>query len=260
MFCLALEGIIKNKLPFILDTEKDYINELTWKQKLRLELKRLLSLKNLRILLTNTLILSNAIYFTRIDIATIDLSDSLHLIMSRVLLKLVIAFFIIHWIFYNVTRFFLRIYFHVHIRQKFLKRKKQLEANGRFSLLRETHGVYKGLSFVIREYIYNLGYFTRNDLRTDVKITEEMKEEMLNDLLIDCYKWIYCLIHLVFTLFFIWEYVNFWLLVAAILAICWNFLLAYLTFPIIMNLEILNKIRLDIIKDRTLGMKMPDSK
>lgn len=237
-------------------TEGDNIEKLTWRERLLGELRHFLSLGNFRMLLMNTLILSNAFYFTSIDYASIDLSNPMELIMSKILLKVLVAYILIHWIFYRVPRFFMRIYFHLHVRNKYLKWKKRLEQRGRFRLLRETHELYKILSKVFRNYIYNLGYFTRNDLRLDEEITEEMKEEILNDLLMDCYKWMCCLIHLIFTLFFIWDYANFWLILIAFLAIVINFALAYSAFPIVMNLELLNKIRLDTIKDRKLGTEV----
>lgn len=236
--------------------EEDYIEELTWRERLLGELRHFVSLGNFRMLLMNTLILSNAFYFTSIDFKSIDLTDPMELLMSKILLKLVAAYLIIHWTFYRVPRFFMRIYFHLYVRNKYLKWKKRLEQRGRFRLLRETHELYRILSVLFRNYIYNLGYFTRNELRLEAEITEETKEELLNDLLMDCYKWMCCLIHLVFTMFFIWDYANFWLILIAFLAIVMNFAMAYSAFPIIMNLELLNKIRLDLLKDRKLGTEV----
>lgn len=239
-----------------MELEEDNILELTWRERLLVEIRHYFSLGSFRILLTNVLIVSSAFFFIGIDYSSLDLPKAKQLITSMMLLKFSGAFILVQWIFYKIPKFFMRIYFHMHVRNTFLKWQQQLEENGRFSLLRETNEVYKGLSFFVRNYIYNLGYFTRNDLRLDVKITEEIKEEMVNELLLDCYKWMCCLIHLIFTLFFIWDYVNFWLIAVALFGIGLNFALAYMTFPLVMNLEILNKIRLDIIKDRKLGMKV----
>ena len=255
-FADADEWAGEGEIVRLMEMEAKYILELTWRERLVGELWRYFSLVSFRILLTNVLILSSAFFFIGIDYSSLDLPKAKQLITSMMLLKFSGAFILVQWIFYKIPKFFMRIYFHMHVRNKFLKWQQQLEENGRFSLLRETNEVYKGLSFFVRNYIYNLGYFTRNDLRLDVKITEEVKEEMVNELLLDCYKWMCCLIHLLFTLFFVWDYVNFFLIAIALIGIAFNFIMAYTTFPLVMNLEILNKIRLDIIKDRKLGMKV----
>jgi hypothetical protein len=154
-----------------------------------------------------------------------------------------------------MPRFFLRLYFHLYIRNKFLKWKSELEKKGKFKLIKEVHGIYKAIYFVIKNYVYNLGYFTRNDLVLSVEINEEIKEELLNEMLIDCYKWISCMIHFIITLCFIWKFVNVWLILLATFFIFLNFATPFIAIPIVMNLEILNKIRIELLKDKTLGTK-----
>lgn len=223
------------------------------KEKLFNEIRHLISLNNFRITLTYTLIITSAMYFTSIEYSNIDFSSPRKLFENYIILKFVTASIIVNWVFYRVPRFFLRIYFHVYIRNKFLKWKAELEKKGKFKLLKEVHGVYKGLYFLIKNYVYNLGYFTRSDLALEVEITEEIKEEILNEVLVDSYKWICCMIHFIITLCFIWKFINVWLILVAVFFIVTNFAIPFIAIPIVMNLEVLNKIRMDLIKDNSLG-------
>ncbi|MEO6303297.1 MAG: hypothetical protein ABIP51_08990 [Bacteroidia bacterium] len=223
------------------------------KEKLFNEIRHLLSLNNFRITLTYTLIITSALYFTSIEYSNIDFSNPSKLFENYIILKLVAASILVNWIFYRIPRFFLRIYFHVYIRNKFLKWKIELEKKGKFKLLKEVHGVYKALYFFIKNYFYNLGYFTRNDLVLNVEINEKIKEEIINEVLVDCYKWICCMIHLIITLCFIWKFVNIWLILGAVFLIVTNFTTPFIIIPIVMNLEVLNKIRIDLLKDKRLG-------
>jgi hypothetical protein len=157
-----------------------------------------------------------------------------------------------------MPRFFLRIYFHIYIRNKFLKWKEELERKGKFKLLKEVHGVYKALHFLVKNYVYNLGYFTRSDLTLEVEINENIKEEILNYVLVDCYKWICCMIHFIITLCFIWKFINVWLILGAVFFIFTNFATPFIAIPVVMNLEILNKIRIELIRDNSLGTKSID--
>ncbi len=225
------------------------------KEKLFNEIRHLLSLNNFRITLTYTLIITSALYFTSMEYSSIDFSSPSKLFENYIILKLVAASIIVNWVFYRVPRFLLRLYFHIYIRNKFLKWKTELEKKGKFKLLKEVHGVYKGLYFIIKNYVYNLGYFTRNDLGLEVEINEEIKEEILNEVLVDSYKWICCMIHFIITLCFIWKFISAWLIVGAVILIFLNFATPFIAIPIVMNLEVLNKITIDLIKDKNLGKK-----
>jgi hypothetical protein len=225
------------------------------KEKIFNEIRHLLSLNNFRITLTYTLIITNALYFTSIEYSSIDFSNPKMIFENYIVLKFVGASIVINFVFYRIPRFFLRIYFHLYIRNKFLKWKVELEKKGKFKLLKEVHGIYKGLYFVIKNYIYNLGYFTRNDLVISLEINEETKNEIINEVLVDCYKWICVMIHFIITLCFIWDYINTWLILGAIFLIIVNFATPFVIIPIVMNIEVLNKIRLDIIKDKSIGTK-----
>lgn len=225
------------------------------KEKIFNEIRHLLSLNNFRVMLTYTLIITNALYFTSIEYSQLDFSSPANLFENYLILKFVAASIVINWVFYRLPRFMLRIYFHIYIRNKFLKWKSELEKKGKFKLLKEVHGVYKALYFLVKNYVYNLGYFTRSDLAFSVEINEEIKEEILNEALVDCYKWISCMIHFIITLCFIWKFINLWLILLASLFIWLNFATPFIVIPIIMNLEVLNKIRLDLIKDKTVGNK-----
>lgn len=223
------------------------------KKKLFHEIRHLLSLNNFRITLTYTLIVTSALYFTSIEYSDLDFSTPSKLFENYIVLKLVGASILVNWIFYRIPRFFLRIYFHIYIRNKFLKWKTELEKKGKFKLLKEVHGAYKALYFLIKNYVYNLGYFTRNDLGLEVEINEKIKEEILNEVLVDCYKWICCMIHLIITLCFIWKFINAWLILGAVILIFVNFATPFIAIPVVMNLEVLNKIRMDLINDNRLG-------
>lgn len=225
------------------------------KDKLYKEIRQLLSLNNFRVMLTYTLIITNALYFTSIEYSSIDFSNPKKLFENFIILKFVGASILINLIFYRFPRFLLRIYFHLYIRNKFLKLKNELEKKGKFKLLKEVHGIYKGLYFILKNYIYNLGYFTRNDLNFGVEINNEIKEEIINEVLTDCYKWICAMLHFLVTLCFIWKFINVWLILLALVLIVVNFLTPFLAIPVIMNIEVLNKIRIDILKDKTLGTK-----
>ncbi len=225
------------------------------KERLFSEIRHFLSLNNFRITLTYALIITNAMYFTSIEYSQIDLSNPAKIFENYLILKFVAASIFINWLFYRMPRFFLRLYFHLYIRNKFLKWKSELEKKGKFKLIKEVHGIYKAIYFVIKNYVYNLGYFTRNDLVLSVEINEEIKEELLNEMLIDCYKWISCMIHFIITLCFIWKFVNVWLILLATFFIFLNFATPFIAIPIVMNLEILNKIRIELLKDKTLGTK-----
>jgi len=224
-------------------------------EKIFAEIRHLLSLNNFRVMLTYTLIITNALYFTSIEYSQLDFSSPAKLFENYLILKFVAASIIINWVFYRMPRFFLRIYFHIYIRNKFLKWKSELEKKGKFKMLKEVHGVYKALYFLVKNYVYNLGYFTRSDLAFEVEINESIKEEILNEALVDCYKWICSMIHFIITLCFIWKYINIWLIVLATLFIWVNFATPFVVIPIIMNLEVLNKIRTDLIKDKTIGKR-----
>jgi hypothetical protein len=225
------------------------------KERLFNEIRHFLSLNNFRNMLTYTLIVTNAMYFTSIEYSKIDLSNPARIFENYLIIKFVAASIVINWLFYKMPRFFLRIYFHLYIRNRFLRWKTELEKKGKFKLIKEVHGIYKGLYFLAKNYVYNLGYFTRSDLVLKVEINEELKEEILNEMLVDCYKWICCMIHFVITLCFIWKFVNVWLIVLAGFFILFNFAIPFIAIPIVMNLEILNKIRVELLKDKTLGTK-----
>lgn len=229
------------------------------KKKLINELRHLLSLNNFRITLTYTLIITNALYFTSIEYSKLEFSNPAKLFENYLILKFVLASIIINWVFYRMPRFLLRIYFHIYIRNKFLKWKEELEMKGKFKLLKEVHGAYKALYFLVKNYVYNLGYFTRSDLSLNVEINEEIKEEILNDVLVDCYKWICCMIHFIITLCFIWKFINVWLILGAVFFIFTNFATPFIAIPVVMNLEVLNKIRLELIRDSSLGTKSIES-
>lgn len=219
------------------------------------EIRHLFSLNNFRITLTYTLIITNAMYFTSIEYSQIDLSNPAKIFENYLILKFVGVSILINLVFYRIPRFFLRIYFHIYIRNKFLKWKLELEKKGKFKLIKEIHGIYKAIYFVIKNYVYNLGYFTRNDLVLNIEINEEIKREILNEALVDCYKWICCMVHFIITLCFIWNFINFWLILGAVFLIFINFAIPFVAIPVVMNLEILNKIRIDLIKDNSIGTK-----
>lgn len=225
------------------------------KKKLLTEIRHLLSLNNFRITLTYTLIATSALFFTSIEYSKLDFTNPAELFENYLILKFVMASILINWLFYRIPRFLLRIYFHIYIRNKFLKWKTDLEKEGKFKLLKEVHGIYKALYFVIKNYVYNLGYFTRNDLVLKVEIIEDIKEEILNEVLVDSYKWICCMIHFIITLCFIWKFINVWLILGAVFFIFMNFATPFIAIPVVMNLEILNKIRIELIKDNSLGTK-----
>jgi hypothetical protein len=225
------------------------------KEKLLNELYRLISLNSFRVMLTYTLIITSALYFTSIEYSNLDFTNPSKIFSNYLILKFVAASILINFIFYRIPKLFLRIYFHMYVRNKFYRWKVELERNGKFKLLKEVHGIYKVLNFIIQNYIYNLGYFTRNDLSFSYEITEQKKEEITNEVLLDCYKWICVMLHFIITLCFIWQYINVWLILVAVFSILMNFCTPFIVIPVVMNLEILNKIRLDIVKNKTIGIK-----
>lgn len=225
------------------------------KKQIQDEFLMLLSLSNFRKTLSYALIIANTFYFTSVSYSQIDFNNPMQIFDNYLVIKFVAVSILVNFMFYKTPRFFLRIYFHVYIRNWFLKKKVQLESKGKYAYLKEMHAAYSGLKFIIKNYVYRLGYFTRNELDFNVIITEQAKEEMLNEMLLDYYNWICTMIHFLVTLCFIWKFINLWLILVAIFFMATNFLGPFVAIPIVMNLEILNKIRLDIVKDKQIGSK-----
>lgn len=222
-------------------------------QRIKEEFMELLSFYNFRKLLTYTLIVTNAFYFTSLKYSDINLENPYKVFENYLILKFIAVSIAVNLVFYRIPRFFLRIYFHGYIRNWFLKKRQEIEAKGRFTMLKHMHSVYTALKFLIKNYIYQLGYVNRLDLSFEIEINQDVKEEMLNEALKDCYGWICSMIHFIITLCFIWNYVNVWLILIAIILLIVNFLTPFIAIPVVMNIEILNKIRLDIVKDKHLG-------
>jgi len=224
-------------------------------QRTKEEFLDLLSFYNFRKLLTYTLIVTNAFYFTSLKYSDINLENPYKVFENYMIIKFIAVSIAINMVFYRIPRFFLRIYFHFYIRNWFIKKKVEIEAKGRFAMLKGIHGVYTGLKFLVKNYIYQLGYVNRLDLSFEIEINQDVKDEILNETLKDCYGWVCSMVHFIITLCFIWNYMNIWLILTASLFLIINFLTPFIAIPVVMNLEILNKIRLDILKDKHLGKR-----
>lgn len=215
-------------------------------------LKKLVSISNFRRLLVYTLVTTCAFYFGSFDYTIFNTKNVQDIFQNYILLKFIGLSIIIHLVFYSFVEILLRLLFHGYTRDKFLKLRAELIRQGWYKYLRDMHGLYTVFKLIFRDYVYRLGFFTKKDITGNVEITETDKEELLNEILADCYKWICVVIHFLFTLFFIWKYLGLWVILGAIVILFFLFLFPIGAIILVMNIDLLNKVRLDILKSKTI--------
>lgn len=175
------------------------------------------------------------------------------LYQDYLLLKFISISILIYFIFYELLCYLLRLLFHGYVKDRLLKEQNDLKQTNWFSFLKEVHSFYSILNVVFKDYFFRLGLISKKDLGNiddKIKITDEEKGEILNDILSDCYKLICITIHFLFTLIFIWQYVRVWLIILGFLILLILFAFPIGAIVLIMNIELLNKVRVNILKSK----------
>lgn len=215
------------------------------------DLKNLISLASFRKLLTYSMITTTSFYLTSISLSSINLNEPGKTFENYTVLKFIAVSIAVDFVFYRLPRFVLRNFFHVYIRNKFQKKQIKIRAAGKYRSSKDMHEIYTGVKFIIKNYLLQLGYFSVHDVKKeDITITERVKDELLNEMLLDCYKWICTIIHFIITLCFIWNFLNVYLIIGCIIVLLVFLLVPFVAILLVMNLELLTKLIVDIIKEK----------
>jgi hypothetical protein len=96
--------------------------------------------------------------------------------------------------------------------------------NKSFSIMRVSYLGMKLAQTIISKIGFRLGYLSKEELfNQKTQFISFIKKEALNEGLLDLYKWICVILHLLFTLIFVWAYLKWWMIVLALV------LLGYIT-------------------------------
>ena len=224
----------------------------TWMTKIPTKLSKLISVTNFRRLLTYTLITTCTFYIGSLDRSIFTNRNINDIFENYFLLKFIGISIVIRFVFYEFVEYFLRLLFHGYIKDRILKVRNDLMSQGKHSYLKGMSILYGIFSTFFKDYVYRLGFLTKKDLSEEWEVTDADKEELLNEMLGDCYKWICVTIHLFFTLFFIWQYINIWVIIGGILSLIVFFILPIGAIILVMNIDLINKVRLDILKSKSI--------
>ena len=205
--------------------------------------KKIVSVTYFRRLISFSLTITWTFYFGSMDYSMFEYSNFKNLLENFTILKFIAISLFVSFLFYKGPKFFLRLLFHGYVKDKFLKIRQSLLAEGRMSYLKSMHFAYGVFNFIFKDYVCRLGFLSKKDLEEELEITESDKEEFLNEALCDCYQWICINIHFILTLTIVWNYLNFWVLLSLVLILIYTFLLPIGIIVIAMNLDLFNRFR-----------------
>ena len=205
-------------------------------------LKNLISLDNFRQTLVYSLIVTNTFYFANIDYSILTKGDFESVLKQYVLLKFIGVGVVIYFVFYRFLTFGLRLVFHGFAQGRLIKLKKKTLENKSFSRMRESYFAVEQAKAILSKILIRLGYISKEELiNKKNQFISFIKIEFLNEGLLDLYRWICVILHLLFTLIFVWAYLKWWMVLIAIVILIFIILVAIGLIQIVINANIVEK-------------------
>ena len=205
-------------------------------------IKKLISLDNFRQTLVYALIVTNTFYFADIDYSILTKGDFESVFKQYVLLKFIGVGVLIHLVFYRFLIFGLRLIFHGFAQGRLIQLKKKFIKNKSFSQLRESYFALEQAKTLVSKILIRLGYISKEELiKQRIPFIDFIKKEILNEGLLDLYKWMCVILHLLFTLIFVWAYLKWWMILVAIVLLGFISLIAIGLIQIVLNVNIVEK-------------------
>lgn len=167
---------------------------------------------------------------------------------SWLLLVSILLYASIYLIFHKGLKLVLRYFFHSKLREKVRNERNQLLRNITYSDKKDSYLFSVEISMYFYKYFLKMGLITTNDLKTPFAISVSQKEDFFNEILEDQYSWILLIFHSLITTIIVFNFYSWWFIVIMILAIVIMLFFVFVTVYILMNLEYLELIRKQLLK------------
>ncbi len=217
--------------------------------KLLLELRKILTLKNIRVVLKQSMILSCTVYFFNVqNLLSVDGIVSNPKTNTILLLKLIATYFLITAIFYLIPKLILRFFIHSKFRDKIRKERDEGLKNSSFGSKRRDLIIASEIGKGAYDNVMKLGLLDSKNFNEPLVFTYEQKEEVFNYALTDIYNWITLILHTGITLIIVYDYYNIWFILVLILALVVSIFIALSIVIFIFNIESFEYVRRDILR------------
>jgi len=167
---------------------------------------------------------------------------------SWLLLVFILLYGLIYFIFYKGLKLVLRYFFHSKLREKVRNERNQLLNNFSYTDKKAWYKLSTEISILFYKYFLKMGLITTRDLNIPFKIDVSEKEDLFNEILEDQYSWILIIFHSLITTIVVFNFYAWWFIVIMILAILIMLFFVFVTVYILMNLEVLEVIRRQLLK------------
>lgn len=156
---------------------------------------------------------------------------------------------IIYFLIYVILKWPLRLIFHGKVKIKIQSARKEIEKKDKGEITKDLIDSFSRISRFFQKYLFKYGLIGSNDLNDPIVFEISEKEEGFNEAMNSMYKWILMIIHTVVLFIIVWKVYAWWfyaiMAVVFILSIFVTWALAFM----ILNIEVLELLRLKLLKE-----------
>ncbi len=213
------------------------------------QIRKLISVKNIKAIAIQSMLTAGVIFIIGFNpIKNYDQIIQDPKGRSWLLLAFILLYGFIYFIFYKVLGLALRYFFHSKLREKVRNERNQLLNNITYADKKDSYLFSTKISIFFYKYFIKMGLITTSDLNTPFTINVCQKEDLFNEILEDQYSWILLIFHSLVTTIVVFNFYSLWFILLMILAILVMLFFVFITVCILMNLEYIEVIRKQLLR------------